>query len=74
MLIGYLGVKPTLPMRSRDVDVLRPVVELINFNLNVIKNCGLLAFSTKSIRGLCCGTSLTVVGPVVVCVYTQYSC
>lgn len=38
MLIGYLGVKLTLPIRSRSVDVLRPVVELINFNMNVIKN------------------------------------
>lgn len=27
-------------MRSRNVDVLRPAVELINFNLNVIKICG----------------------------------
>ena len=40
MLIGYLGVKLALPMRSRNVHVLRPVVELINFNLNVIKMCG----------------------------------
>lgn len=47
MLIGYLGVKLTLPMRSRNVDVLRPVVELINFNLNVIKICGFPAFSMK---------------------------
>lgn len=44
MLIGYLGVKLVLPMRSRNVDVLRPAVELINFNLNVIKICGFPAF------------------------------
>lgn len=50
MLIGYLGVKLTLPMRSRNVDVLRPVVELINFNLNVIKICGFPAFSMKEGR------------------------
>lgn len=34
-------------MRSRSVDVLRPVVELINFNLNVIKICGFPAFSVE---------------------------
>lgn len=44
MLIGYLGVKLTQPMSSRNVDVLRPVVELTNFNLNVIKICGFSAF------------------------------
>lgn len=29
------------------MDVLRPVVELINFNLNIIKKCGFPAFSVK---------------------------
>lgn len=29
------------------MDVLRPVVELINFNLNNIKNCGFPTFSVK---------------------------
>lgn len=37
-------------MRNRNVDVLRPVVELINFNLNVIKICGFPAFSMKQPR------------------------
>lgn len=33
------------------MDVLRPAVELINFNLNVIKICGFPAFSTVKKRG-----------------------
>lgn len=59
MLIGYLGVKLTLPMRSRSVDVLRPVVELINFNLNVIKICGFPAFCMfkKNSPEECCGST-----------------
>lgn len=66
MLIGYLGVKLTLPMRSRSVDVLRPVVELINFNLNVIKNCGFPAFSVKTAQESAVAVLLTAIGHVVV--------
>lgn len=41
------------------MDVLRPVVELINFNLNVIKICGFPAFSVekKNSPGECCGST-----------------
>lgn len=49
-------------MRSRDVDVLRPVVELINFNVNVIKISGFPVFSVRGDGGagappgeVCCG-------------------
>lgn len=42
------------------MDVLRPVVELINFNLNVIKICGFPAFSMKKKNPSpeeCCGST-----------------
>lgn len=40
------------------MDVLRPVVELINFNLNVIKICGFPAFAMeKNSPGECCGST-----------------
>lgn len=71
MLIGYLGVKLTLPMKSRNVDVLRPVVELINFNLNVIKICGFPAFSMKkTAQESAVAVLLTTIGHVVVWFYT----
>lgn len=44
-------MKLALPMRSRSGDVLRPAVELINFNLNVIKICGFPAFSLNEKNG-----------------------
>lgn len=40
-------------MRSRNVDVLRPAVELINFNLNVIKICGFPALPLPHPLCLC---------------------
>lgn len=73
MLIGYLGVKLTLPMRNRNVDVLRPVVELINFNLNVIKNCGFPTFllrEKKTTQESAVAVLLTAIGHVVVWFYT----
>lgn len=53
------------------MDVLRPVVELINFNLNVIKICGFPAFSSEKLsRKSTAKVVLSAVGRVVVCFYT----
>lgn len=56
------------------MDVLRPVVELINFNLNVIKICGYPAFSMKkTAQTSALAVLLTANGPVVVWFYSMKS-
>lgn len=48
------------------MDVLRPVVELINFNLNVIKICGFPAFSSEKLSRKSAG-KVSGVGRVCFC-------